>query len=101
MDDLFDDEDFKDDVDIIVLVDEDTGLDVEFAVFDSARFNNTVYLLAVETEVMDEEEPEAVILKQVMDNGEINYVLVDDGDEFDAALELFSDKGESYDIKID
>lgn len=101
MDNLFDDEDLKDDVDIIVLIDEDTGLDVEFAVFDSIKHNGQTYILAVEVELMDEEEPDACILKQVGDGDDLNYVLVDDGDEFDAVSELFSENGEEYDIKID
>ena len=60
------------------------------------------YLLVVETEKMDEDETQALILKEVaIDANDITYEMVEDDAEFDRVAELFAQKGEDYEVSID
>ena len=56
----------------------------------------------VETEKMDEDETQALILKEVaIDANDITYEMVEDDAEFDRVAELFAQKGEDYEVSID
>ncbi len=93
---LLDDEEF----DTVTMTDED-GLDEEFVIIDRASLNGVNYLLVVKSEYMDDDEPEAEILKQVGDDDdELTYERLEDGDEFEAAAELF-EENEEYDLELD
>lgn len=74
--------------------DETTGETILFEVVDQAVIDGQKYLLVAD------EEDEATILKEVVDNGEeITYELVEDDNEFQkAALTLM--ESDEYDIEI-
>ena len=93
---LLDEEEF----DTVTMTDED-GLDVEFVIIDRASLDGVNYLLVVESEYMDDDEPEAILLKQVGDDDEdLSYEMLEEGEEFDKAAELFEDN-EEYDLELD
>lgn len=93
--------DEKDDLESIVMTDED-GNDVEFMIIDQILFDGNRYILVVEKENADDEEPEATILKELEnteDEDDITYVRVIE--EFDEVVELFSRNNKDYDLEID
>ena len=78
------------------------GTDVEFSIIDNVASGTDRYLLVVETEKMDEDETQALILKEVaIDANDITYEMVEDDAEFDRVAELFAQKGEDYEVSID
>lgn len=91
--------DEKDDLESIVMTDED-GNDVEFMIIDQILFDGNRYILVVEKENADEDEPEATILKELENTeDDITYVRVEE--EFDEVVELFSRNNKDYDLEID
>ena len=58
-------------------------------------------MLVVETELMDDDETDAIILKEVSINtDDVTYELVEDDAEFDRVADLFSQKAEDYDVEL-
>lgn len=89
----------KDDLESILMTDEE-GNDVEFMIIDQILFNGNCYILVVEKENADDDEPEAIILKELKNTEEdITYVRVEE--EFDEVVELFSRNNKNYDLEID
>ena len=86
---------------VVTMTDED-GLDVEFSIIDNVACGGERYLLVVETELMDDDETDAVILKEVSINADdVTYELVEDDAEFDRVAELFAQKAEDYTVEMD
>ena len=76
--------------------------ELEFSIIDNVASGTDRYLLVVETEKMDEDETQALILKEVaIDANDITYEMVEDDAEFDRVAELFAQKGEDYEVSID
>ncbi len=85
----------------VVTMTEDDGSEVEFSIIDNVTCGGDRYLLVVETEGMDDEESEALILKEVAINtDDVTYELVDNDAEFDRVAELFAKKGDDYDLEV-
>lgn len=99
----FDDEDLTDEFDTVTMTDEETGEDIEFAVIDKLEYDGSSYLLVVETELMDDDETDAVILKMVgSTESDLTYALVEDDNEFDKIADIFQkNSGENYDVDIE
>ncbi len=90
-----------DEFEIVTMTDED-GTEVEFSIIDHLACGGERYLLVVETEGMDEEETDALILKELSINtDDVTYELVEDDAEFDRIADLFAQKGEEYEVRID
>lgn len=84
----------------VTMVDED-GTEVEFAIIDNLACGGERYLLVVETEGMDDDASEALILKEASINtDDVTYELVEDDTEFDRVADLFAQKGDDYDVEI-
>ncbi|MDD4843348.1 MAG: DUF1292 domain-containing protein [Anaerotignum sp.] len=84
-----------------VTMTEEDGTEVEFSIIDNVACGGERYLLVVETELMDDEETAALILKETSINtDDVTYELVEDEAEFDRVAELFAQKGEDYDVEI-
>ena len=82
---------------MVTMTDED-GTEVEFSIIDHVASGTDRYLLVVETEKMDEEESEALILKEIsIDANDITYEMVEDDAEFDRIAE----KGEDYEVSVE
>lgn len=91
--------DNKEELESIVMID-DAGDDIEFMIIDTLLFDGNRYILVVEKDDLDEEEPEAVILKELEDTKEdITYVRVED--EFEEVAKLFTKNNKDYDLQID
>ncbi len=98
----FDDFDDLDDYtpEIITLTDED-GEQVNFIIIDSAEHNGVEYLLVVDEEFADDDDADALILKNVGEqDDEVVYEFIENDDEFNLIVKLFEQKSDEYDIEI-
>ena len=85
----------------IVTMTDENGQEVEFSIIDNVACGGERYLLVVETELMDDDETDAIILKEVSINtDDVTYELVEDDAEFDRVADLFAQKAEDYDVEL-
>ncbi len=86
----------------VVTMTDENGEEIEFSIIDNVACGGERYLLVVETELMDDDETDAIILKEVSINtDDVTYELVEDDAEFDRVADLFAQKGEDYTVEID
>ena len=84
-----------------VTMTDENGEEIEFSIIDNVACGGERYLLVVETELMDDDETDAIILKEVSINtDDVTYELVEDDAEFDRVADLFAQKGEDYTVEI-
>ncbi|MBR4283756.1 MAG: DUF1292 domain-containing protein [Anaerotignum sp.] len=84
-----------------VTMTDENGEEIEFSIIDNVACGGERYLLVVETELMDDDETDAIILKEVSINtDDVTYELVEDDAEFDRVADLFSQKAEDYDVEL-
>ena len=84
-----------------VTMTDENGKEVEFSIIDNVASGTDRYLLVVETEKMDEEESEALLLKEIsIDANDITYEMVEDDAEFERVAALFAQKGEDYEVSM-
>ena len=86
----------------VVTMTDENGEEIEFSIIDNVACGGERYLLVVETELMDDDETDAIILKVVSINtDDVTYELVEDDAEFDRVADLFAQKGEDYTVELD
>ena len=86
----------------VVTMTDENGDAVEFSINDNVACGGERYLLVVETELMDDDETDAIILKEVSINtDDVTYELVEDDAEFDRVADLFAQKAEDYTVETD
>ena len=86
----------------VVTMTDEHGDAVEFSIIDNVACGGERYLLVVETELMDDDETDAIILKEVSINtDDVTYELVEDDAEFDRVADLFAQKAEDYTVETD
>ncbi|NLK37537.1 MAG: DUF1292 domain-containing protein [Epulopiscium sp.] len=101
MEKFIDDEDMMEEFETVVMTDDD-GNDVEFVIIDNIMSAGERYLLVVEKELMDDDETDAIILKEIsIDEEDVTYELVEEDAEFDRIADLFAQSGEDYEVRID
>ena len=84
----------------VTMIGED-GEDVEFSIIDNVACGGERYLLVVETQLIDDDETEAIILKEASINtDDVTYELVEDDAEFDRIADLFAQSGGDYDVEL-
>ena len=84
-----------------VTMTDENGEEIEFSIIDNVACGGERYLLVAETELMDDDETDAIILKEVSINtDDVTYELVEDDAEFDRVADLFSQKAEDYDVEL-
>ncbi len=82
---------------IVTVIDEETGEEIELEFIDALEYNGTVYRaffpVADEEEASeDEEEYGLIILKAEMENGEEMLVQIEDEDEINTVYDLFMEQ---------
>lgn len=82
---------------IVTVVDEETGEEIELEFIDALEHNGTVYraffpVADEETSSEDEEEYGLIILKAEMVDGEEMLVQIEDEDEINAVYDLFMEQ---------
>jgi len=91
-----------------IMTDEE-GNEVEFFIVDEIEDNGVTYLLLTDSafdedeDVADDEEDEseAIILKEVPGEGdEAVYEVIEDDAEFERIAEIFAQRSEDYDIEL-
>ena len=86
----------------VVTMTDENGDAGEFSIIDNVACGGERYLLVVETELMDDDETDAIILKEVSINtDDVTYELVEDDAEFDRVADLFAQKAEDYTVETD
>lgn len=77
------------------------GEKVEFYVLEQTRLGGCDYILVTDSMDSDEEEGEALILKDISapEDKEAIYEIVEDERELDAVAEIFSDMLEDIDLE--
>lgn len=99
MADLFDEDDELE-FEIVTMIGEHDE-EVEFSIIDHVLSGKERYLLVIETDELDNDEAEALVLREVSINtNDVTYEIVEEEIEFQRVAELFSQKGEDYDIEI-
>lgn len=94
------DDDLYEEFETVTMTDDETGEDIEFAMIDQLEYKGVRYILVVESEFIDDEESEAIILKEVADDSEeLTYEVIEDDAEFDRIAELFSQNSDDYDVE--
>ncbi len=76
-------------VNIIPLVDEETGEEFQFEIIDDADIDGQRYLALVPVE---EEVDEFIVLKVIEDGDDTRLETIDDDDEFDKVADFFNDR---------
>ena len=90
-----------DDLETITMTDED-GSEIEFYVVDELEYSGAKYLLVVEAEGFDDDEADAIILKETgQEDEEIIYEAIEDDNEFKAVSEMFSANLDDGDYEIE
>ena len=82
---------------IVTVIDEETGEEIELEFIDALEYNGTVYRaffpVAVEGDASeDEEEYGLIILKAEMENGEELLVQIEDESEINTVYDLFMEQ---------
>lgn len=95
----FDDE--MEEFETLTMIDDETGENIEFAIIDSVELKGTKYILVIESEFIDDEESDAMLLKETGENGEITYVVVEDEEEFDMVAELLRQSNDDYELETE
>lgn len=85
----------------ITMTDDETGEDIEFAIIDSVKDNGIKYILVIESEFIDDEQSEAMILKEMTDNQDITYAVIEDEKEFDMVATLFQQVNDEYELEME
>ena len=80
--------------DIIIILEDDQGNQVEFAAIDVFELNDNTYFALLE--IMDNEESDEVLIMKVsgIDTEDPELVMVEDEDELQAAFEEFLKRDE-------
>ena len=82
---------------IVTVIDEETGEEIELEFIDALEYNGTVYraffpMVDEDEESEDEEEYGLIILKAEMENGEEFLVQIEDEDELNAVYDQFMEQ---------
>ncbi len=94
-------ENFENEVPETIIMKDDEGAEVEFFVVNAVESEGKKYMLIVETESYDLDEPEAYIIKEVGESGdEMAFEFVDDENEYARVAVLMSDEDNEYEIKL-
>lgn len=96
----FDDmEDFDDSYEVITIIDEN-GDEIECFVIDTVEHNGANYLLIIDSEDAEDDEPEAMVLKEVSTtDDDVIYEPVENDDEYSKIISLFAESSSDYDIE--
>ena len=98
MSDEFENDGLDEELEVITMIDDETEEEIEFVIIDRKQMNGTEYILVVESKNADDDEADASILKVSSEtNDDITYSVIEDDDEFNAAVALF--ESDDYDVE--
>ena len=95
-------DDFDTEDDNTIIMTDDNGDEVEFTIVSMLEHNDTSYILALESEFIDDEEASATVLKEVAsqeDDDEVIFEPITDDEEFFNIIELFKQQSDDFDIE--
>lgn len=81
---------------------EDTGEEIEFVILDNVTVNGQNYILVVEAENVEDEEADAMILKEtVVEEDDVIYEFLEEEEEMFMVAEKFREASDEYDLDIE
>ena len=96
-------EDLEEDDENTIIMTDDEGNDIEFTIISMLEHEGTNYILALESEYLDDEEASATVLKEVpsddADSEEMLFEPIMDDEEFFKVIELFKNQSDEFDIE--
>lgn len=96
LDEFDDDETYE-----TVTMTDETGKETDFFVIDAIELDKHKYILVVAAEDFDNDEPEAVILKETVTKGEdAIYELVEDENEYNKVIIMLQDNDSDYEVQF-
>ena len=96
----FENDELMEEFETVILTDED-GSEIEFAIIDTLSDDGKDYVLAVEVEMLDDEMAEAALFRKITEGEDIVYEIIEDDEEFDKVASLFQLAGDEYDVEVD
>lgn len=95
------DEDLENEFEIVSMEDEN-GAEIEFIIIDNVVSAGNRYLLVMESNLIEEEEADAIILKEIAINADdVTYEWVEEDAEFERVSALFAAREGEYDVRVD
>lgn len=86
----------------VVSMEDEQGNEIEFVIIDHVASGGNRYLLVMESSLIDEEEADAIILKEIAINtDDVTYEWVEEDGEFERISALFANHTEEYNIKLE
>ncbi|NLL69829.1 MAG: DUF1292 domain-containing protein [Epulopiscium sp.] len=81
---------------------EDTEEEIEFIILDHVTWNKENYILVIEADKLDDEEADAMILKEKeSDTEDVVYEIIEDENEMYQVAEKFRELAEEYDLDVE
>ena len=94
-------EEFEEEFEVVSMEDEQ-GNETEFVIIDHATSGGNRYLLVMESNLIEQEEADAIILKEIAINADdVTYEWVEEEKEFERISALFATHEGEYDIRLD
>lgn len=86
----------------VVSMEDEQGNETEFVIIDHIASGGNRYLLVMESNLIEQEEADAIILKEVAINADdVTYEWVEEEKEFERISALFATHEGEYDIRLD
>jgi len=95
---FFEDGEFEE-IETLIMTDED-GNDVEYVIIDTVEHKGATFLLVVEMAMVEDDEADAILLKQVGEDEESYSYEEPTDEEFEEIARLLNEQSDEYDIEI-
>lgn len=81
---------------------EDSEEKVEFIILDYVVWNEQTYILVIEKDVVEDDEADAIILKEKESNrDDVIYETIEDENELYQVVEKFRERSDEYDFDVE
>ncbi|NLP47239.1 MAG: DUF1292 domain-containing protein [Epulopiscium sp.] len=81
---------------------EDSEEKVEFIILDYVVWNEQTYILVIEKDVVEDDEADAIILKEKESNADdVIYETIEDENELYQVVEKFRERSDEYDFDVE
>jgi len=95
----FYDEGEMDEIETLIMTDED-GVETEYVIIDTLQHKGGTFLLVVEMNAVEDDEADAILLKQIGEDEE-NYSYEEPTDEeFEEIARILNENSDDYDIEL-
>ena len=83
----------------IIMTDAETNAEMHMIIADTAEYNGVVYLLVYESGQNEDDETDAIIIKEIRESGsDVLYEQVTDDEELESVAAIFQESGGDYTV---